>query len=70
MSRPDFAKMTRSELKKYIIAHRTDDEAIQELFVNRRNPNAVKYPAPLDPISIHITEEAIRDKLQEIETGQ
>ena len=63
MSKPDFAKMTRSDLKKYIIAHRTDDEAIQELFFHRRNPNATRYPAPLDPESIRITEEAIRDKV-------
>ena len=36
-----------------------------ELFVNRRNPNATWYPAPLGPKSIRITEEAIRNRVQE-----
>lgn len=36
--------MTLTELRAYVKEHRTDDEAIHELFVNRRNPNAPKYP--------------------------
>jgi hypothetical protein len=46
MTKPDFKLMTRKELKKYILAHPTDDEAIGELFINRRNPNAKVYPSP------------------------
>ncbi|NER40188.1 MAG: hypothetical protein F6J93_40780 [Oscillatoria sp. SIO1A7] len=46
--KPDFKQMTRSELKKYIRSNPTDEEAIRELFVNRRNPNAKKYPYPYD----------------------
>ncbi len=38
--------MTRQELKTYIRQHPTDDEAIRELFVNRRSPNAKSYPFP------------------------
>jgi hypothetical protein len=40
--------MTRKELKKYILAHPTDDEAIRELFLSRRNPDAKVYPYPYD----------------------
>lgn len=40
----DFSRMTLAELRAYVKAHRTDDEAIHELFVNRRNPNAKVYP--------------------------
>ena len=40
--------MARKELKKYILAHPTDDAAIRELFINRRNLNAQVYPYPYD----------------------
>ena len=46
MTKPNFTKMTRKELKTYIRQHPTDDEAIRELFVNRRSPNAKSYPFP------------------------
>lgn len=63
----DFKEMTKSELLTYVREHRTDDEAIRELFVNRRSPDetATWYPAPLDPESIRITEEAIRNKVRQ-----
>ncbi len=48
MTKPDFTTMTRKELKTYIRQHPTDDEAIRELFVNRRRDNATMYPYPYD----------------------
>ena len=48
MTKPNFNQMTRKELKKYILSHPTDDEAIRELFVNRRNPNVQVFPYPYD----------------------
>jgi len=45
--KPNFKEMSFKELRAYIIAHRQDDEAIHELFINRRNPNATKYPSNL-----------------------
>ncbi|MGB5596938.1 MAG: hypothetical protein WBM32_13715 [Crocosphaera sp.] len=48
MSKPNFTQMTRKELKTYIRQNPTDDEAIRELFVNRRSPNAKNYPYPYD----------------------
>ena len=57
MSKKDFLAQT--------FANRTDDEAIIELFVNRRNPNATRYPAPLDPETVRITEDAIAAKIKE-----
>lgn len=59
MERPNFKEMTRTELRAYIVAHRQDDEAIHELFVNRRNPNALKYSTS-DPKEM---EEILRRKL-------
>lgn len=49
MSKPNFQQMSRSDLNKYIRSHPTDDEAIRELFVNRRNPNAKRYPYDMPP---------------------
>ncbi len=46
MNKPNFQEMTRKELKKYVLANPTDDEAIRELVLNRRNPNATVYPPP------------------------
>ena len=48
----NFKEMPRDELIAYIKEHRTDDEAIRELFVNRRNPNATSYPASTTPEEI------------------
>lgn len=63
MSKPDFSKMSRQELRRYIIKHRNDEEAIHELFVNRHNPNARKYPPPLDEEGLRIAEQAFSEKL-------
>ncbi|MCY7321043.1 MAG: hypothetical protein LH660_04395 [Phormidesmis sp. CAN_BIN36] len=46
MTKPDFIQMTRKELKQYILSHPTDDEAIRELFINRRNPGVQVFPFP------------------------
>jgi hypothetical protein len=42
--KPDFQAMTKSELKKYVIQHRTDDDAFHALMdkVNAE-PNPVWY---------------------------
>lgn len=69
MNKPNFKEMSRTELRAYIIKTH-DEEAIQELFINRRNPNAKVFPAPVDEESIRIGEEAIRQKIQEIEKKQ
>ncbi|GAC1468246.1 MAG: hypothetical protein NVS2B14_08450 [Chamaesiphon sp.] len=42
MTKPNFQQLNRKELKKYILAHPTDDEAIRELVRNRRSPNAIR----------------------------
>ncbi len=60
--KPNFNSMSRTELLNYIKQNRTDDEAWR-IFLERRNPNAKKYPAPLDEDSIKIMEEAFREKL-------
>ncbi len=58
--------MARKELKKYILAHPTDDAAIRELFINRRNPNAQFYPYPYD-LSYEEIEAIFKDKLDRVD---
>ena len=65
MTKPIFKQMFKEDLLAYVKANRTDDEAIRELFVNRRNPKARRYPAPLDPETVRITEDAIAAKIKE-----
>lgn len=60
--KPDFNTMSRAELLAYLKEHREDDEA-WGIFLDRRNPNAKKYPPPLDEEGIKIMEEAFRRKL-------
>lgn len=43
MTKQEFEKMTKAELLAYVKANRTDDEAIRELFSDRRNPNRTTY---------------------------
>ena len=48
MPKPNFSQLSRKKLKVYIRQHPTDDEAIRELFVSRRHPDAkiVRYNIP------------------------
>lgn len=67
MTKPDFKQMTRKELKKYILTHPTDDEAIRQLFINRRNPNVKVYPYPYD-MSYEEVEAIFKSKLNQSES--
>jgi hypothetical protein len=69
MIKPNFDRMTRVELLAYLKEHRDDDEA-WGIYLDRRNPNAKKYPPPVDEKGIEIMEEAFRQKLQEISHQQ
>ncbi|MBD2594013.1 hypothetical protein H6G74_06675 [Nostoc spongiaeforme FACHB-130] len=62
MTKPDFSKMTRQELRAYILAHREDDEAIEAL-IKRGNPNSAKYPFPQTEEDFQEMEEILKRKL-------
>ena len=64
--KPNYQQMTDAELRTYIKEHRTDEEAIQELFVHRRSPDesATWYSVPFSPEGIEQTQEQIRQKIQ------
>lgn len=65
--KPNFKEMTKAELIAYVKEHRTDDEAIRELFINRANPNATWYSASTTYDEI---KQIIIDKLGEISSQQ
>ncbi|MFN6386439.1 MAG: DUF6887 family protein [Pseudanabaena sp.] len=62
MMKPDFSKMTRQELRAYILANREDDEAIAAL-INRANPNSPKFPFPKTDADLKEMQEILRDQL-------
>lgn len=67
MTNSNYEKMSREELRKYVLLHRDDDEAIRELFVNRRNPNAKIHPAnqTIDEIKQIILEKIVRKEQED-----
>ena len=46
MSKPNFAKMTRTEFRQYILEHREDDEAVSIYLERFQDPNAKVYRPP------------------------
>lgn len=67
MTKPNFSEMTSRELKRYLIAHRTDEDAWSE-FISRRKSSGNPYPPPLDEEGMRIAEQALRGKLGILET--
>ena len=60
--KPDFSKMTRQELRNYILTHREDDDAIETL-INKGNPHSFKYPFPQTEDDFRAMEEILKQKL-------
>lgn len=46
MNKPDFKKMSFTELRKYVLAHREDREAWDE-YANRPRPNSILVTADI-----------------------
>jgi hypothetical protein len=62
MTKPDFSRMTRQELRAYILTHRDDDEAIEAL-IKRGNPDSPKFRFPQTDEDLREMEEILRRKL-------
>lgn len=60
----NFADMSVTELRAYVLAHREDETAFQTL-VDRLKINAsgVQYPCPNTPETIAMTQKAIWERL-------
>lgn len=74
MTELDFEAMSRVELRNYLNSHRDDNRAWDAFFAklgqDRSSNQNQWYPAPLDEESIRITEEAIKQKIEEIESRE
>lgn len=62
MTKPDFSRMTRQELRAYILAHRDDDDAIEAL-IKRGDPNSPTYPFPQTDEDLREMEEILKRRL-------
>ncbi|NEQ69391.1 MAG: hypothetical protein F6J86_26665 [Symploca sp. SIO1B1] len=67
MMKPDFSKMTRQELRAYILVNREDDEAIEAL-IRRRNPHSPTYPFPETEEDLREMGEILKSKLASTES--
>lgn len=74
MTEQDFETMSRAQLRSYLNSHRDDSQAWDVFFAklnaSRTFDQGSWYPAPLDEESIRVTEEAIKQKIQEIESSK
>lgn len=61
MTKPNFSRMSRQELRAYVLAHR-DDDAIEAL-IKRGNPHSTKYRFPQTDEDLMEMEEILRRKL-------
>lgn len=61
--KPNFKAMSKTELRDYVLQHRTDDEALAELFVNRRSSDA--EATWYNTSGVKETEDVIRQRLDD-----
>lgn len=62
MMKPDFSRMTRQELRAYILLHRDDDEAIEAL-IRMGNASSPTYPFPQTDEDLREMGEILKRKL-------
>ena len=70
--KPELEKMTKAELRAYVLANRDDMEAIRLLFRIPPGVEVKRYPPMYEngqeiEENIRIAEEAIRQKIEEID---
>ena len=61
--KPNFEKMSKAELRAYVLQHREDEEALRSL-MSRRDPNAVKYNFPNTEEGRQQMKEVIKRKIE------
>lgn len=74
MTQLNFEAMSRAQLRSYLNSHRDDSQAWDVFFAklneSRASDQGLWYPAPLDEESVKITEAAIKQKIEEIESSK
>jgi hypothetical protein len=61
--KPDFATMSKAELRAYILEHKEDLEALRAL-MSRRDPKAIKYNFPNTEEGREQTKAALKRKIE------
>ena len=61
--KPDFEKMSKADLRAYVLQHRDDDEALRSL-MSRRDPNGVRYNFPNTEEGRQQMKEVIKRKIE------
>lgn len=66
--KPNFKQMSNDQLREYIKQHRTDNEAIAELFVNRRSSDteATWYATAGLPDTLRV----LKNKIDQQQAGE
>ncbi len=62
--KPNFERMTKAELRTYVLKHRDDLEALRSL-MSRRDPKASRYSFPDTPEGLQQIQEVIKSKIQD-----
>ena len=67
--KPDFEKMSKAELRSYVMAHRDDNEAFYMLVdrLKADNKNAVRYPCPNSPEDWEKVPKLIEEQIKKLE---
>lgn len=68
MKKTDFSKMTRKELRLYVLAHREDDEAIEAL-IDRGSSHSTTYPCPRTEEDLTEMQEILKRKLDSMDAA-
>lgn len=61
--KPNFEKMSKAQLRAYVLEHREDREALRAL-MSRRNPNGFKYNFPNTEEGREQTKAVIKRKIE------
>ncbi len=64
--KPNFDRMTRQEIRDYILQHQEDDDAIEAL-ISKGNPNSPTYKFPQTDEDLLEMEAILKQKLNSIE---
>lgn len=67
--KPDFDKMSRAELRAYVVAHCDDQEAFYKLVdrFNAESTNRVWHPCPKTPEDWAKVPELIKEQIEKLE---
>lgn len=65
MAQPNFEKMTRRELKAYVIENHNDEEAIQFLMKTAKSTGP-SYPCPTTPEEIAQQQAILNSKIEQL----